>query len=149
MPRVLVVGIGNTLRSDDGFGWHVADELTRAHPQNLTVLKVHQLMPELAEAISEVELAIFVDAGAHGTPSTLTCDPVNVSEADLRFSHDVTPATLIQMAKVLYGKAPAAFLLCVTGKIFEHGESMSPEMTAAVPQAVARIQEFIAGLPKI
>jgi hydrogenase maturation protease len=143
MARVLVIGIGNTLRGDDGFAWHVADELVPQENENLRVLKVHQLTPELAEAVSEVDLAIFVDAGAHGAPGTLTCEPVSVSEADLRFSHDVTPATLIQMAKTLYGKQPQAFLICVAGKVFEHGETLSPEMAGAVPNAFAKVRELI------
>ncbi len=144
MARVLVIGIGNPLRSDDGLGWTVAEQLSARSENNLQVLKVHQLTPELAEAISEVDLTILVDAGAHGTPGTLTCDPVSVSEADLRFSHDVTPATLIQMAKTLYGKAPLAYLICVAGQTFEHGEFLSPEMTAAVSQVIAKIQELMA-----
>ena len=144
MARVLVIGIGNPLRSDDGLGWAVAEQLSARADANLQVVKVHQLTPELAEAISEVDLAIIVDAGAHSTPGTLTCDPVSVSDADLRFSHDVTPGTLIQLAKTLYGKSPKAHLLCVTGKTFEHGESLSPEMTAAIPQVIARVRELMA-----
>jgi hydrogenase maturation protease len=147
MARVLVIGIGNPLRSDDGLGWAVAEQLVAQIDANLQVLKVHQLTPELAEAISEMDLAIFVDAGAHGTPGTLTCEPVSVSDADLRFSHDVTPATLIQLAKTLYRKAPMAYLVCVAGKSFEHGESLSPEIAEAIPQVLATIQELMAGMP--
>jgi len=145
MARVLVIGIGNPLRSDDGLGWAVAEQLSARTDENLRVLKVHQLTPELAEAISEVDLAIFVDAGAHGTPGALTCDPVSVSEGDLRFSHDVTPATLIQLARTLYGKVPLAYLVCVAGRTFEHGEWLSPEMTAAIPPVMAKIRELMAG----
>jgi len=145
MARVLVIGIGNTLRGDDGFAWHVADELVRQENESLRVLKVHQLTPELAEAVSEVGLVVFVDAGAHGTPGTLTCEPVSASEADLRFSHDVTPTTLIQMAKTLYGKHPQAFLICVAGKVFEHGETLSPEMVGAIPQVILKIRELTTG----
>jgi hydrogenase maturation protease len=145
MARVLVIGIGNPLRSDDGLGWAVAEQLGAQIDENLQVLKVHQLTPELAEAISEVDLAIFVDAGAHGTPGTLTCERVSVTDADLRFSHDVTPATLIQVAMALYRKAPLAYLVCVAGKSFEHGESLSPEMVAGIPQVIAKIRELIVG----
>ncbi len=144
MARVLVIGIGNPLRSDDGLGWSVAEQLPQQLlTANLQVLKVHQLTPELAEAISEMDLAVFVDAGAHGAPGTLTVEPVSVSEADLRFSHDVTPATVLQMSRTLYGKAPLAYLLCVAGKTFEHGESLSSEMAAAVPQVIEKIHELM------
>ena len=144
MPRVLVVCIGNALRSDDGFAWHVADEFKRQDGENLRVLKVHQLTPELSEAVSEVGLAVFVDAEAHGTPGTLSCERITGSEADLRFSHDITPATLVQFAKTLYGRAPEALLLCVAGKGFEHGEALSPEVASAVPVTIAKIRELAA-----
>ena len=143
MPQVLVIGIGNTLRSDDGFAWHVVDELNRQEIEGLRALKIHQLMPELAETISEANLAIFVDAGEQGVPGTLTCNPVTASSSDFRFSHDVTPATLVQMAKALYGKEPKASLICVTGKSFEHGDSLSPEIAAVIPQAVEKIRGLL------
>lgn len=142
MPRVLVICIGNTLRSDDGFAWHVADELNRQGGTNLRVLKVRQLTPELAEAASEVDLAIFLDAAAHGQPGTLTCDPVTTSEADLRFSHDITPSTVLEMAKTLYGHEPKACLICAAGRVFEHSENLSPEILSAVPAAVAKVGEL-------
>ncbi len=139
---MLVICIGNTLRGDDGFAWHVAEELKRREPANLRVLKVHQLTPELAEAVSEVGLAVFVDASAHGEPGVLTCDPVTTSEADLRFSHDVTPATVLQMAKTLYGHEPKAFLICAAGKLFEHSENLSPEVSNAVPAAAGKVRKL-------
>jgi hydrogenase maturation protease len=142
MSRVLVICIGNTLRCDDGFAWHVADELSRRATDNLPVLKVLQLTPELAERVSEVGLVIFVDAAAHGEPGTLTCDSVTSAESDLRYSHDFTPATLVQMAKTVYGRQPKAFLICAAGKVFEHGESLSPEIASAVATAVARVREL-------
>jgi Ni,Fe-hydrogenase maturation factor len=47
------------------------------------------------------------------------------------------------MAKTLYGKHPKAFLICAAGKVFEHGESLSPEIESAVPAAVARVRELM------
>lgn len=141
---MLVIAIGNTLRGDDGFAWHVADELNRIPTENLRAIKVHQLTPELAEAITNVDLVVFVDASAHGDAGVLTCDPVTTSEADLRFSHDITPATVIQMAKTLYAHEPKAFLICAPGKVFEHSESLSPEVSSAVPAAVAKVGELAA-----
>lgn len=139
---MIAICIGNTLRGDDGFAWHVAEELKRQDSANLRVLKVHQLSPELAESVSEVDLAVFVDASAHGEPGALTCDPVTTAEADLRFSHDITPATVLQMAKTLYGHEPKAFLICAAGKVFEHCESLSQEVSSAVPAAVAKVLEL-------
>lgn len=142
MPRTLVICIGNTLRCDDGFAWRVADGLAHPQDKDLHVIKVLQLTPEMVEAISSVEQVIFVDAAAHGEPGTLSCDPVTSSESDLRYSHDFTPATLIHMAKALYGCEPKAFLICAAGKVFGHGESLSLEVSGAIPAGVAKVREI-------
>ena len=97
----------------------------------------------VSEAISEVDLAIFVDAGAQGGPGTMTCESVSPSESNLRFSHDVTPTTLLHMAKTLYGKTPTAYLICVAGKSFEQGDALSPETAAALPEVVAKLRDFV------
>ncbi|MBW7939884.1 MAG: hypothetical protein H3C63_14095, partial [Candidatus Omnitrophica bacterium] len=51
MNRVLVIGFGNPLRGDDGFGWEVAGQLERRLSQESSVhiLTPIQLAPELAE----------------------------------------------------------------------------------------------------
>ena len=63
MPRVLIVAYGNPLRSDDGVGWVVAEELRRrlASPE-VEVLRLQQLLPEVAESLSRADAVIFVDA---------------------------------------------------------------------------------------
>ena len=59
MPRVLIVAYGNPLRSDDGVGWVVAEELRRslALPE-VEVLRLQQLLPEVAESLSRAETVI-------------------------------------------------------------------------------------------
>ena len=62
----LVVGYGNVLRSDDGVGWQVADILTDdARLAGATILRCHQLTPELALDVSRASVVVLVDA-RHG-----------------------------------------------------------------------------------
>jgi hydrogenase maturation protease len=61
--RKLIIGYGNPLRGDDDVGWEAASRLAAALPSEAVhILAVHQLTPELAEAVSEADLLIFVDA---------------------------------------------------------------------------------------
>lgn len=74
--RVLVIGYGNPLRSDDALGWRVGEALrerlehqfskieaqTRTDPANVEVITCQQLNPELADPISRADLVLFVDA---------------------------------------------------------------------------------------
>jgi hydrogenase maturation protease len=144
MPHVQVLAVGNPLRSDDGLAWRAADELLRStSPAEIKIVKVHQLAPELAEDVSRAALVIFVDAAATGEPGTLNCERVVALAADSASSHSFTPAVLLQLSATLYGAAPVAFLISLAGKSFEHGESLSPEVTQAIPQLLAKIHELI------
>ena len=142
MARILIIGIGNPLRSDDGLGWRAAEEFSQ--DSSVQVLKAHQLTPEIAESLSQVDLAIFVDAAAQGDPGTLHCEEINAGGAALRFSHHLTPAALFQVASALYGTRPVAYSVSLTGKSFEHGDSLAPEIIQAIPRVVAKIRELIA-----
>jgi hypothetical protein len=50
--RVLIIGYGNPLRTDDGLGWRAAYRLAASlKDAPVEALAVHQLTPELGEAI--------------------------------------------------------------------------------------------------
>ena len=59
MARSLIIGYGNPLRSDDGFGWHATQKLTiQLHYADVEIITRHQLTPELAETASHFHLVI-------------------------------------------------------------------------------------------
>ncbi|MDQ1292491.1 MAG: hypothetical protein QG608_370 [Actinomycetota bacterium] len=62
VPPVLVVGVGNDLRRDDGVGREVAEAVARAFPRTVDVLTTHQLLPELLEQFTDRRMVIVVDA---------------------------------------------------------------------------------------
>ena len=144
--RALVIGYGNALRSDDGFGWHVAGRLA-ADPRaiGLTVLRRHQLTPELAVEISEASLVVFVDA-RRGAAGELAVDAVEAgpgAEAGPSLSHHVGPASLIALARELYGRAPSAVAVAAGMASDGAGEELSPAVAAVVPEAVERILQLV------
>lgn len=144
MPRVLVIAIGNPLRSDDGLAWRAADELSNLLPStDVEILKVHQLTPELAEDTSRADRAIFIDAAASGNPGTLTCEEVVASEGESGSSHHLTPSALLRMSAVLYDACPKTFLVSLAGKSFEHGDSLSPEVERSLPTLVLKICDLL------
>ena len=69
MPRVLIVAYGNPLRSDDGVGWVVAEELRRrlASPE-VEVLQLAATPAGGGGILSRAEAVIFVDASRDGEP---------------------------------------------------------------------------------
>jgi len=67
--KALIIGYGNTLRGDDGFGWRAAEQLAASHSiGDVEVQTQHQLTPELAQTMSEADTVVFLDAAADGPP---------------------------------------------------------------------------------
>jgi len=148
MPRVLIIIIayGNPLRSDDGVAWRAADELEKKFPGgDVEILRTHQLAPELADAVSRTEAVIFIDAAGDGAghPGEVRCAPVGPPEGPVRFSHQLSPSSVIALARQLFGAAPRAFSVTLTGECFDHGEALSPAVAAALPSLVTRIEALI------
>lgn len=143
-PCVLIIAYGNPLRGDDGVAWHIAEQLAAAQGQSpLKILTRHQLTPELAEAISQANLVIFVDASVGQPPGTISCVPVGPEMAD-QSSHQFDPASLMFCAREIYGSAPKALLCTIAGEDFGYEERLSPTILAAMPKLLQRIRALIA-----
>ena len=66
--RPLLLGIGNVLRSDDGLGRVVVEQLARTGELDGEILSIHQLTPELALPMAEASLVVIIDASREGRP---------------------------------------------------------------------------------
>lgn len=143
---VLVVGYGNTLRTDDGVGWAVADVLARdPRMRGADVRAVHQLAPELALDVSRASLVVLVDAALDGAPGSVAVQPVDASPAaGSAWSHHLGPGELVALARELWGPAPPVFLVSVGAASLEVGEGLSPVLEAAVPRVVDEIAAIVA-----
>ncbi len=125
----LIIGYGNTLRSDDGAGYRIAEKIAEWGLENVRSLPCHQLTPELADDISKADTVFFVDAGL---PNSLTQDDITLTpicpdhpESTINLGHGLNPYALLAMAKSLYNASPDAYLVTVPTEDFNFGEQMS------------------------
>ncbi|MEE3716682.1 hydrogenase maturation protease [Tumidithrix elongata RA019] len=142
---ILVIGYGNSLRSDDGAGCRVAEVVASWQLPYVRSLTVHQLAPELAEPLAEADLAIFIDAYIQPNKtkrkptiqvqriSSKECQPINTA---LEIGHLADPRSLLCLAQQVYGKAPAAYSLLLPGVEWEFGEQVSALTRKSIDQAV-------------
>ncbi|BAU62654.1 hydrogenase maturation protease [Stanieria sp. NIES-3757] len=142
--KCLIIGYGNTLRSDDGAGQLVAEEVANWNLKNLRVISTHQLTPELAADIAETELVIFVDAYlASASPKikTYCLEPLaNPSKIE---SHISNPRVLLTLAQTLYNYCPQAWLITVPGENFDLGDCLSPLTQHGITEAVKKIESLL------
>jgi hydrogenase maturation protease len=136
----LVIAFGNPLREDDGVGWAVAEALQARG--RVSVLTVHQLGPELAEAVSEARTVVFVDAHCDGPPGAVRTESLSPAPARQDLTHVLDPGTLLLYSQLLYGSAPKAAMVSIAGTRFGLGQTLSPAVRRALPEAVSRVEHL-------
>jgi hydrogenase maturation protease len=136
VQRVVVIGYGNSLRGDDGFGRLAAELIEQRHLPGLEVIVSHQLGPELAQPLSEADHAVFLDAEATQRPGVLRAAAVEPHDlAGSSVSHHLDPGSLIALTRAVYGRTPSATLITAPARNFRHGAAISDEVRAAAVTA--------------
>src|ERR1035441_7458473 len=109
---LLVIGYGNTLRRDDGVGPRVADAIAALALPGVHALACPLLTPELADPVSRARVAIFVDAAVDAPRGggRRKAGPADTSQI---MAHAASPATLLALARDVFGHAPEAWLLTI------------------------------------
>lgn len=144
MPAILIIAYGNPLRRDDGVAWLIAETLRPEYPDSaVSILTEHQVLPEMAAAISEASSVFFVDAGVTLPPGVWREDSLS-PETDGSLSsltHHLTPGQLLTMSSLLYGSLPAAWMITIGAEDFALGEGLS----SAVQSAHAAVCDHLRG----
>lgn len=144
-PRKLIIGYGNPLRGDDGVGWKAASILAAKIPSEAArVLTVHQLTPELAEAVSRAELVIFVDASAGGRPGTWKCEEIkSQSTCTNSLAHSFDASALLACSRAIFNATPRALLVSIAGESFAIQDSLTLTVEALLPEVVNYIRRKV------
>lgn len=146
MAKVLVIGFGNPLRSDDSFGIQAVEKLKQSlGGSDIEFIECQQLTPELAEQVSHSELALFVDADMDGISGTIHSRRLLPSQrpAGATLVHHLDPSTLLGLSERIFHRVPEAMLMTVTGECFGYGSQLSPEVAKALPGVVEHMRELI------
>lgn len=139
--RVLVVGLGNPDRGDDGAGAAVVERLRDRVPDEASLTtRAGDLLAMLGEW-SGFDALICVDAAASmGAPGRLHC--FNLAENPLprefsapASSHALGLADALAMGKVLGLLPPTVIVFAIEGETFETGASMSRPVASVINEA--------------
>src|SRR5437762_2384590 len=111
MPEIdlLVIGYGNTLRCDDGAGIKAAEAVAALNLPGVSVITRHQLVPELAEPISQAHAVVFVDANAKAAADSPQFSEIQPEDSGQIFDHAANPRSLLGLTRRLFGLAPQAW----------------------------------------
>jgi hydrogenase maturation protease len=137
----LIIGYGNTIRGDDGVGYQIAEAVAQWNLNHVRSLAVHQLTPDLAEAIAQAKTVIFVDAVA--TLSEVKIEQLRPNYAASFTGHYADPRSMLALTRALYKVLPTAYRILIPAVNFSFGETLSPVTQKNVELALAKIKKLI------
>ena len=136
---VLVIGIGNDFRRDDGVGLAVAAEIARRRLAGVRVMTAIGEPTSILEAWTGTPLVVAVDAamGEGATPGKIRrWTPGNDDQPTVVSSHAVGLPQTYALGQAL-GRIPQKLVvLTVDIEDASHGLTLTPAVAAAVPAAV-------------
>jgi len=94
---MLIVGIGNPIRSDDGIGNYVCEKINSMTVPGIETLCMHQLQVEFIEMFSGYDTVMIVDASVNGLDAQIT--PLEKGTGSIPSSHQTSPEELKSIAE--------------------------------------------------
>jgi hydrogenase maturation protease len=151
--RVLIAGVGNVLRGDDGFGVEALHRLTQelGGATDVTLYESGtagiSLVQQLLDGYDALIILDACDSGA--APGTVfvrepagpgpTCEPVDLHQAD--------PEGVLRLAAALGVLPPRVWVVgCQAAACDELGAGLSEPVRRAVPEALRQVQDLLTTL---
>lgn len=156
-PRVLLLGIGNLLWADEGFGVRAVETFHRHYdyPPNVRCMDGGTQGLHLLPAIQDVDVLIVFDAIDFGRPPATLClvekEDVPLYAAANHLSLHQTGFQEVLAAAVLLDRAPPAMALIGVQpvQLDDYGGGLRPAVKAQLDPAVRRAADYLTrqGIP--
>ncbi len=142
-PKFLVIGYGNSLRSDDGVGLKVAAAVEAAGLPGVGAIGCHQLTPELAEPVAQARAVVFVDAAVNARAGIQVVELTPAATGQI-MAHVSDPKSLLALARDIFGRCPPAWWVTIPIQNTDFGEELSPLASEGMRGAVEKIRALAA-----
>lgn len=146
MQQVLVLGLGNTIMSDDGVGPKVIEQLQRndSLPAGVTLLDGGTLGLDLLPFLEDVQRLIIIDAveiaQPAGTVVRLYGDEVPMALETKLSPHQMGMKDLLAVARLMGQLPDEIILIGVQPLLLEMGTELTQPVTAALPEMITLVQ---------
>jgi hydrogenase maturation protease len=146
---IVVIGVGNYYRADDGVGPVVVRRLATMNLAGAAVREESGEGAALIESWKDAEHVIIVDAASSGSvPGTIHRIDAHAQRVPSSFfhysSHAFSVAEAIELARALNRLPSRLTLLGIEGKNFAAGIGLSPEVERSCEEILDLVTEEIA-----
>jgi hydrogenase maturation protease len=148
-PSILVLGLGNPLRGDDGIGPRVIEALNRRGlPEGVSALDAGTGGLDLLQVLEGWERAVIIDAADVGREpgqfARFTPDEARFIKADDTSSfHNAGLAEVLALAEAVGQPLPELTIFGVQPAKIGWGEGLSPAVEAAMPALVDAVLDAL------
>jgi len=144
--KILILGVGNLLMNDEGIGIQVVQYLEKEGVSGADIMDGGTGGFHLLGFIQSYQTIVFVDASLDDFPAgtVRVLHPQFAKDFPKQLSaHEIGLKDLID-STFLLGQKPEFHLVAISVKDFqEMGMDLSPDVEAAIPEAVIKIRELI------
>lgn len=147
--KVLVLGVGNLLMNDEGIGIHVVRELEKEGVLGADIMDGGTGGFHLLGFVQSYQTIVFIDASLDHFPAgtvRVLCPKFAKDFPKQLSAHEIGLKDLID-STFLLGQNPNFYLIAISVKEFQDmGMDLSPEVAAAIPEAVQKVRELVGSL---
>ncbi len=138
-PNVLLLGVGNLLRKDDGFGVHFIRTLRKTDfPKHITILEAGTVSHQLIPLLRLVDYLIVIDAveagSAPGSLFRFSPDALSFPSETKMSLHQISLVDVLQMAELTGGKPKTIIIGVQPGDTASWSLELSDELRAVIPK---------------
>lgn len=150
MARTLILGVGNTLRSDEGAGVHAMNYLkARYELRHTRFVDGGTLSFTLAGEIADADnLIVFDAAQLNAAPGSVRVFEGEEFDAFLKSGvlsvHEVGFADLMDIARLQDSLPQQYALIGIQPENFDWGDAPGEKVSAAIPHAAAQAAKLVA-----
>ena len=140
-PRILIIGVGNLLLEDEGFGVHVIRQMAEMSlPPQVAVIDGGTGGVDLLSYLEQADRVIFIDIiltqEPPGTIFKFTPEEVRSKRSSLTLSlHQAGLLEVINLAGTLSIR-PQITIIATQPKRMDWGIGLSPELAARIPEVI-------------
>jgi len=153
-PSTIIIGLGNPILGDDGFGWAAARQFEAQYPDLDGVVQLEYASLgglSLMERLVGYDIAILIDAlhlgkAPHGTLYSLSLDDLpDYSIGHTTSTHDTTLRTAILLGRSLGAQLPHVIWIVgvETELVYDFTETLSPPVAGSIQSAVLLTRQVL------
>lgn len=151
--RVLVLGVGNLVLTDEGIGVHVVQRMQQMDlPSHVEVLDGGTMGLDLIDDIEGRQKVVIVDAvkggGPPGSVYRMTVDDIEEMPKSRVSLHDIDMTDVFKLADLFEIEKPEIVIIGVEPKDMESPSmELSPEVEAQIPRVIELVKKEIGASP--